>query len=191
MVGWMFFLTRLAATAAIANVFVDYLGAIAPVLGSGAGRFAAITTAVGGLAVLNVFGVRGASRAVNALTIAKLVPLALFVIVGRASSILPDRAAALISARCAGRVAGVAYAGSRIQRPHPGGGGRPAPPPAGRAAGTIGAARCSTADPVVAQGTLPGWRRRRRSPTPRELCWGPPLDAHRGGGLPTPGSISV
>ncbi|HMG56582.1 MAG TPA: APC family permease, partial [Kofleriaceae bacterium] len=81
-VGWMFFLTRLAATAAIANVFVDYLGAIAPVLGSGAGRFAAITAAVGGLAVLNVFGVRGASRAVNLLTIAKLVPLALFVGVG-------------------------------------------------------------------------------------------------------------
>ena len=81
-VGWMFFLTRLAATAAIANVFVDYLGAVAPPLGHGVGRFAAITAAVGGLAVLNVFGVRGASRAVNLLTVAKLVPLALFVGVG-------------------------------------------------------------------------------------------------------------
>ena len=30
LVGWMFFLTRLAATAAIANAFVDYLGFLVP-----------------------------------------------------------------------------------------------------------------------------------------------------------------
>lgn len=91
-VGWMFFLTRLAATAAIANAFVDYLGYVAPVLGSGAGRFAAITVAVGGLAVLNVFGVRGASAAVNLLTVAKLVPLVIFVGVGLVF-VDPDRIA--------------------------------------------------------------------------------------------------
>jgi amino acid transporter len=79
LVGWLFLLTRVAATAAIANAFVDYLGGIAPVLGAGAGRIAAITCAVWGLAVLNVFGVRGASSAVNLLTVAKLVPLLVFV----------------------------------------------------------------------------------------------------------------
>lgn len=82
LVGWMFFLTRLAAAAAVVNAFVAYLGYIEPALGAGVGRFAAITIAVGGLAVLNVFGVRGASVAVNLLTVAKLVPLAIFVGVG-------------------------------------------------------------------------------------------------------------
>jgi APA family basic amino acid/polyamine antiporter len=82
LVGWMFFLTRLAATAAIANVFVDYLGNIDPSLATGAGRFAAITIAVGGLAIVNVFGVRRASSTVNLLTIAKLVPLLMFVGIG-------------------------------------------------------------------------------------------------------------
>lgn len=82
LVGWLFFLTRLAATAAIANAFVDYLGYVAPALAAGAARFAAITLAVGGLAVLNVIGVRAASVTVNLLTIAKLVPLAIFVAVG-------------------------------------------------------------------------------------------------------------
>lgn len=82
LVGWMFMLSRLAATAAVANAFVAYLGYLAPSLGVGVGRFAAITVAIGGLAVLNVFGVRRASSAVNVLTVAKLVPLLIFVGVG-------------------------------------------------------------------------------------------------------------
>lgn len=82
LVGWLFLLTRIVATAAIANAFVDYLGGVAPVLSAGAGRIAAITAAVGGLAVLNVFGVRGASSTVNLLTVAKLVPLLIFVVAG-------------------------------------------------------------------------------------------------------------
>jgi amino acid transporter len=82
LVGWLFFITRLAATAAIANVFVAYLGSIDPWLGSGAGRFAAITIAVGGLAAVNVYGVRRASSTVSLLMLAKLVPLVIFVGVG-------------------------------------------------------------------------------------------------------------
>ncbi|HET7504879.1 MAG TPA: APC family permease [Kofleriaceae bacterium] len=81
-VGWMFLLARLAATAAIANAFVAYLGSVVPWLGSGAGRCLAITAAIGGLAALNVFGVRPASRAVNLLTVVKLVPLLVLVAVG-------------------------------------------------------------------------------------------------------------
>ena len=79
LVGWMFLLTRIAATAAIANVFAAYLGGVVPILGSGAGRFAAISAAVWGLALLNLYGVRGASFTVNLLTIAKLVPLLVFI----------------------------------------------------------------------------------------------------------------
>jgi amino acid transporter len=79
LVGWMFLLTRLAATAAIANAFVASLGYIEPSLATGIGRFVAITIAVGGLAVINIFGVRGASYTVNLLTVAKLVPLVIFI----------------------------------------------------------------------------------------------------------------
>jgi APA family basic amino acid/polyamine antiporter len=82
LVGWMFMLSRLAATAAVANAFVDYLGYIDPALAHGAARIIAITLVIGGVAMLNVFGVRGASTTVNLLTVAKLVPLAIFVGVG-------------------------------------------------------------------------------------------------------------
>jgi amino acid transporter len=90
LVGWLFLLTRAVATAAIANTFVAYLGNIEPALASGAGRIAMITLAIGGLAAINVYGVRAASSTVNLLTIAKLVPLLVLVGVGL-SFIEPDR----------------------------------------------------------------------------------------------------
>ncbi len=92
LVGWLFLLTRIAATAAIANAFVDYLGYLDPALAAGAARPVAITLAVGGLAAVNIFGVRGASLTVNLLTIAKLVPLAIFIVAGLAA-IDPERVA--------------------------------------------------------------------------------------------------
>jgi amino acid transporter len=82
MAGWMFFLSRLAAAAAIANAMTGYLGYLDPRLGSGAGRVAAMAVVIGGLAALNLVGVRPGSWAVNLLTVAKLVPLLLFVGVG-------------------------------------------------------------------------------------------------------------
>ncbi|HEX3766001.1 MAG TPA: APC family permease [Kofleriaceae bacterium] len=82
LIGWLFFLTRLLATGAIANAFVAYLGYFEPALATGAGRVAAITVAVGGLAAVNVYGVRGASRTVNVFTIAKLLPLTVLIIAG-------------------------------------------------------------------------------------------------------------
>lgn len=93
-VGWLFLLTRAVATAAIANTFVAYLGNIEPALASGAGRIAAITLAIGGLAAINVYGVRAASSTINLLTIAKLVPLLVLVGVGL-WFIEPDRVALL------------------------------------------------------------------------------------------------
>ena len=81
-VGWMFLLTRLAGAAAISNAFASYLGYFWPPLASGAGRVAAITLLVAGLAWINLAGIRYGSRVVNVLTIAKLVPLLLFISVG-------------------------------------------------------------------------------------------------------------
>ena len=82
LVGWMFFLARLAAGAAIANAFAATLGYLAPGLGHGFGRAAVITIALFALAALNVAGVRLGSLAVNVLTVGKLVPLAVFVVIG-------------------------------------------------------------------------------------------------------------
>jgi APA family basic amino acid/polyamine antiporter len=82
LIGWMFMITRLTGGAAIANAFVAYLGEIDPALATGPGRFAAITIAIGALAAINIYGVRRASSTVNFLTVAKLVPLVIFVAVG-------------------------------------------------------------------------------------------------------------
>jgi basic amino acid/polyamine antiporter, APA family len=82
LVGWMFFLARLAGTAAIINAFTTYLGYIDPSLATGVGKLVAVTAMVGALAVLNVFSVRTAASAVNVLMIGKLVPLLIFVGVG-------------------------------------------------------------------------------------------------------------
>jgi amino acid transporter len=81
-VGWMFLLSRLAATSAIANAFTAYLGNFAGVLASGAGRAVALTVLIWGLAWLNLIGVKYGSWTVNVLTVVKIVPLLLFVLVG-------------------------------------------------------------------------------------------------------------
>jgi LPXTG-motif cell wall-anchored protein len=81
-VGWMFLLTRLAGAAAISNAFASYLGYFWPPLATGIGRAASITLLVAVLAWINLAGIRYGSRTVNVLTIAKLVPLLLFISVG-------------------------------------------------------------------------------------------------------------
>lgn len=81
-IGWMFLLTRLAAGAAISNAFAAYLGYFWPALGSGAGRALAITLLLFHLTLLNLLGIRLGAGVVNLLTIAKLLPLFLFISVG-------------------------------------------------------------------------------------------------------------
>jgi basic amino acid/polyamine antiporter, APA family len=80
--GWMFLLTRLVATAAITNACAAYLGFFWPPLAQGAGRVIAITALVFGLAWLNLAGIRYGAWTVNLLTVAKLIPLLLFIAVG-------------------------------------------------------------------------------------------------------------
>ncbi len=82
LVGWMFFLSRLAACAAIANAFVAYLGYFWPAASRGSGRVAVLTISIALLAVLNARGVRSGALTVNLLTVAKMLPLAVFVVVG-------------------------------------------------------------------------------------------------------------
>jgi basic amino acid/polyamine antiporter, APA family len=81
-VGWLFFLTRLTAGAAIANAFVAYLGVLWPAASGGLGRAAVLAMLLGSFAIANAAGIRHGAFLVNFLTVAKLVPLLFFVGVG-------------------------------------------------------------------------------------------------------------
>ncbi|HWC77733.1 MAG TPA: amino acid permease, partial [Blastocatellia bacterium] len=85
-VGWMFLLTRLAASAAISNAFAAYLGYLVPAFSSGTGRVFAIAALTAVLAWLNLIGIRYGSWTVNLLTVAKLIPLLLFIVAGLAAA---------------------------------------------------------------------------------------------------------
>ena len=81
-VGWMIWIARITAFAANCNLLIGYLGFFWPAAGSGAGRSAAICAIVLGLTAVNYTGVRNTADVSNAFTIAKLVPLLLFVAAG-------------------------------------------------------------------------------------------------------------
>jgi amino acid transporter len=80
--GWLFIATRLVSVAAIANGTASYLGTLWAPLGVGAGRSAAVVAIILGLAALNLVGVRHGKWTVNLLTVAKLLPLLLFIVAG-------------------------------------------------------------------------------------------------------------
>ena len=73
--GWLYYLARVTALAANANVFAAYAAALWAPLGTGPGRAAAILALVGSLTWINVVGVRRAIRALDALTLLKGLPL--------------------------------------------------------------------------------------------------------------------
>ncbi|MEP6491414.1 MAG: amino acid permease [bacterium] len=73
------------AVAAVSSFFADALGALVPMLATGAPRSAAIVVTLIALAALNVAGVRGANRFNAVMTVAKLLPLLLLIVVGAAA----------------------------------------------------------------------------------------------------------
>jgi amino acid transporter len=81
-VGWLFWITRFTAFAANCNVLISYLGYFHEPLATGTLRVILIAIVVFCLAFINVVGVKESVRTTNVLTIAKLVPLFLFVLVG-------------------------------------------------------------------------------------------------------------
>jgi len=81
-VGWLMWIARLTAFAADCNLLIAYFGFLVPAAETGIFRIAAITTIVTTLTAINIIGVRGAAALTNGLTIAKLLPLTLFVVVG-------------------------------------------------------------------------------------------------------------
>lgn len=81
-VGWLIWVARVTAFAANSNLFVDYLGFFWPAAGSGIGRAATLAVIVTGLTAVNLTGVRKAANVTNVFTVAKLLPLFLFIAVG-------------------------------------------------------------------------------------------------------------
>ena len=81
-VGWMLLLARVTAIGAISNAFSSYLGFFWPILAEGPGRVIVITLCLGVLAAINYRGVKHGARVNDALTISKLVPLAIFIATG-------------------------------------------------------------------------------------------------------------
>ena len=82
LIGWSSWLTRIASSAANANLFVLYLaefwpGAKQPLL-----RLLIMFFLIGALATINVRGVKGGTNVSNFFAVAKLMPLGLFIVLG-------------------------------------------------------------------------------------------------------------
>jgi amino acid transporter len=81
-IGWLLWFTRVASWASVINVLVTSLGFYWPVLLGGVPRGTVITLIIITICAINVRGIRQSSLVLNALTIAKLTPLLIFIAVG-------------------------------------------------------------------------------------------------------------
>lgn len=81
-VGWMMWFTRVASQASVGNGLALALAFYWPAVSAGMPRMALITAVTLTLMWINIRGIRQSSWVVNALTIGKLLPLFLFIVVG-------------------------------------------------------------------------------------------------------------
>ncbi len=88
-VGWFWLLASIGGGAGCANLFVQYLASIWPSAGNGVARAAIITVLITIPTIVNYFGVRSGANLSNVLTVAKLLPLVLLIVVGLTRSSHP------------------------------------------------------------------------------------------------------
>jgi amino acid transporter len=81
-VGWMMWFTRAASWASVINVLVDALGRYWPAVQGQVARPALLAAIIAVICWINIRGIRQSSAVVNVLTIAKLLPLIIFILVG-------------------------------------------------------------------------------------------------------------
>ena len=91
-IGWLAYLTRLSAVAAGANLLTVNLAEFVPPVEQEAVRITVLTVMIGLFALVNYRGARGGARVSNFFTIAKVVPLAVFVVAGTVFLMLRDAA---------------------------------------------------------------------------------------------------
>lgn len=80
--GMLVWTTSILACGAITAAFADTVGALAPAAGGAVARGALIVGAIGLIAWINIMGVRQGARLIGGMTLVKLAPLVLFVVVG-------------------------------------------------------------------------------------------------------------
>src|SRR5687767_12890725 len=81
-VGWMQWVTRVTSQASIVNAIALALGFYWPVITSGTGRALTISVITLALGWINLRGIRLSALTINLFTIAKLLPLTFFIVVG-------------------------------------------------------------------------------------------------------------
>ena len=81
-VGWMLLLTRIASAAALSNGLAAAVTHFWPQAASGGMRIAIIIGSLGLLVGINILGVRAAARTGVFLSVAKVLPLLVFVVIG-------------------------------------------------------------------------------------------------------------
>jgi len=86
-VAWFLLLAMVAGVAAIANVFVSYLGAMVPALANGWARGLTTAVLIAVPTIINCLGVRSGAALSGVLAIAKLLPLALLIALGLGHSV--------------------------------------------------------------------------------------------------------
>ncbi len=80
--GVMQTLSCVLAVAGVASALIASLAVTWPVIGQGPGRWIVLAVLFGGLAIVNIRGVKQGARTVEVMTLAKLLPLVVFVGVG-------------------------------------------------------------------------------------------------------------
>ena len=99
--GVMLYACMAAALGAVSSFLADLLGAIVPAVAAGMPRAGALLAILAAFAALNVRGLQAANRTNGVLTAAKLVPLALFVVLGAAAVRAPNLAIAALPSSAA------------------------------------------------------------------------------------------
>ena len=80
--GVLYFLTALGAVAGVVNVLANSVALVIPLLGGPVMRIIVMLGVYGSLVLINIRGVREGASAVTAITVAKLLPLLLFICLG-------------------------------------------------------------------------------------------------------------
>lgn len=80
--GWIYYISRIAAFAANSNLLADYLGTLWSPVASGVGRILVIVAVCAGLTWANYVGVKDGVRTLTILTVLKLTPILLLIVLG-------------------------------------------------------------------------------------------------------------
>ncbi len=82
LMGWLLLLSRIVTFAALLNLLVIYLSYFSPFFADKTARAVTMLLIIGTLGWINHIGVKNTTRVNNMLTVAKMLPLLLFIVVG-------------------------------------------------------------------------------------------------------------